>query len=303
MTHRRLASLQNKLVHTCVTQILLRTFPSSTYALFLCSLEHTAGLNPKGFRIFRPTTQYFTHQRCDSNLIWILEEGLTFSFARQVPLRDAGLPAASQVPPVGPPPAARASEQVSPAGPARTPFACVDLVARLQHWHDRPEHRGQPDGAGDADELRLLAARAGWLVGVLARLVNIMQVGSFLTSIASHVSSSTVWPDHQAGEATQRLQHHLPPTPRPPTDHDHGASGRSSFSARLSTAANNSISCGSSAVPAFHCAERTVKTEYGANRYSSSPGTFDLLTRFTCLQSWSGSIRIVVCCVRAPTSS
>ena len=81
VTHRRLASLQNKLVHTCVTQILLHTFPSSTYALFLSSLEHTAGLNPKGFRIFRPTTQYFTHQRCDSNLIWILEEGLTFSFA------------------------------------------------------------------------------------------------------------------------------------------------------------------------------------------------------------------------------
>ena len=147
--------------------------------------------------------------------LWILDGGLTFSFAAQVPLRDAGLPAASQVPPVGPPPAARASEQVSPAGPARTPFACVDLVARLQHWHDRPEHRGQPDGAGDADELRLLAARAGWLVGVLARLVNIIQVGSFLTSIASHVSSSTVWPDHQAGEATQRLQHHRPPTPRP----------------------------------------------------------------------------------------
>ena len=172
MTHRRLASLQNKLVHTCVTQILLRTFPSSTYAPLLCSLEHTAGLNPKGFRIFRPTTQYFTHQRCDSNLAmdsrWRVDV-FVFVCTAQVPLRDAGLPAASQVPPVGPPPAARASEQVSPAGPARTPFACVDLVARLQHWHDRPEHRGQPDGAGDADELRLLAARAGWLVGVLGR--------------------------------------------------------------------------------------------------------------------------------------
>ena len=46
-------------------------------------MEHTAGLNPKGFRIFRPTTQYFTHQRCDSNLIWFLAEGLTFSFARR----------------------------------------------------------------------------------------------------------------------------------------------------------------------------------------------------------------------------
>ena len=98
--------------------------------------------------------------------------GLDVAFARQVPLRDAGLPAASQVPPVGPPPAARASEQVSPAGPTRTRLACVDMVACLQHWHDRPEHRGQPDGAGDAHELRLLAARAGWLVGVLARPVR-----------------------------------------------------------------------------------------------------------------------------------
>ena len=85
VTHRRLASLQNKLVHTCVTQILLRTFPSSTYGPVSCSLEHTAGLNPKGFRIFRPTTQYFTHQRCDSNLIWILEEGLTLRLHGRFP--------------------------------------------------------------------------------------------------------------------------------------------------------------------------------------------------------------------------
>ena len=48
---------------------------------------------------------------------------------------------------------------------------------------------------------------------------------------------------------------------------DHGASGRSSGSSLLSTAASSSITCGSSGVPRFHAAETTVKAEYGAKRY------------------------------------
>ena len=48
---------------------------------------------------------------------------------------------------------------------------------------------------------------------------------------------------------------------------DHGASGRSSGSSLLSTAASSSITCGSSDVPRFQVAETTVKAEYGAKRY------------------------------------
>ena len=45
------------------------------------------------------------------------------------------------------------------------------------------------------------------------------------------------------------------------SSHDHGARGRSSDSALLSTEANSSITWGSASVPAFHSAERTEKTE------------------------------------------
>ena len=72
---------------------------------------------------------------------------------------------------------------------------------------------------------------------------------------------------------------------------DHGASGRSSGSALLSTAASSSITCGSASVPAFQLTLSTSKAEYGAKRYSSSPWTLVFLTRLTWAHLRSGSMR------------
>ena len=43
----------------------------------------------------------------------------------------------------------------------------------------------------------------------------------------------------------------------------------------------------------FGHAQNLKKAEYGTNKYSCSPGTLVLATRWTFLHFWSGSIRMV----------